>query len=81
MASGITPEDAVPNAATSGSGDGKCIQRSARNQGVVNAELLPVVIVQSVLVDGQLSGVPESARVDIASIYQQHGLVVHGLED
>jgi hypothetical protein len=79
LASGITPEDAVPNAATSG--DGKCIQRSARNQGVVNADLLPMVVAQSVLVDGLLSGVPESARVDIASIYQQHGLVVNGLED
>ena len=77
LASGITPEDAVPNAATSG--DGKCIQRSARNQGVVNAELLPVVVAQSVLVDGPLSGIPESARVDIAPTYQQHGLVVHGL--
>ena len=74
---GIKPEDTVPNAASNA--DGKCLQTSSQSQGVVNAELMPVVVAQSVLVDGQLSGVPETPRNEIAPAYQQHGVVVHGL--
>ena len=74
---GIKPEDAA--ASMAGSGESKDAPLATQDQGSSSAELMPVVVAQSVLVDGQLSGALESPRLDIAPTYQHQGVVVHGL--
>jgi hypothetical protein len=74
----IKPEDAAASMAGSGE-TSKGTPPATQDQGSSAAELVPVVVAQSVLVDGQLSGSMETPRIDIAPTYQHQGVVVHGL--